>query len=67
MNDKIRTDVEELYLQEMVEEDNAFMCLNDEDESVMDDMMNIKTSLFDDINDDISNTLNGFNANAWLL
>lgn len=67
MNDKIRTDVEELYLQEMVEEDNAFMCLNDEDESVMDDMMNIKTSLFDDINDDISNTLNGFNANDWLL
>ena len=67
MNDKIRTDVEELYLQEMVEEDNAFMCLNDEDESVMDDMMNIKTSLFDDINDGISNTLNGFNANDWLL
>lgn len=67
MNDKIRTDVEELYLQEMVEEDNAFMCLNDEDESIMDDMMNIKTSLFDDINDDISNTLNGFNANDWLL
>lgn len=67
MNDKIRTDVEELYLQEMVEEDNTFMCLNDEDESIMDDMMNIKTSLFDDINDDISNTLNGFNANDWLL
>lgn len=67
MADKIRTDVEELYLQEMVKEDNTFMCLNDEDESIMDDIIDTKSSLFEDINDNnMFNILGGFNDN-WLL
>lgn len=67
MSDKIRTDVEELYLQEMVKEDNTFMCLNDEDESIMDDIIDTKSSLFEDINDNnMFNILGGFNDN-WLL
>ena len=67
MSDKIRTSVEELYLQEMVKEDDAFMCLNDEDESIMDDIVDAKSSLFEDINDNnIFNILGGSNDN-WLL
>lgn len=67
MADKIRTDVEELYLQEMVKEDNTFMCLNDEDESIMDDIVDTKSSLFEDMNDNnIFNILGGYNDN-WLL
>lgn len=67
MADKIRTDVEELYLQEMVKEDNTFMCLNDEDESIMDDIIDTKSSLFEDINDNnMFNILGGYNDN-WLL
>ena len=67
MGDKIRTSVEEFYLQEMVKEDNAFMCLNGEDESIMDDIIDTKSSLFEDINDNnMFNILGGFNDN-WLL
>lgn len=67
MGDKIRTSVEEFYLQEMVKEDNAFMCLNGEDESIMDDIIDTKSSLFEDINDNnIFNILSGYN-NDWLL
>lgn len=67
MGDKIRTSVEEFYLQEMVKEDNAFMCLNGEDESIMDDIIDTKSSLFEDINDNnIFNILSGYNDD-WLL
>lgn len=48
-NEITRTDVENLFLQEMVEEDRAFLFIGECDGSILDDMISdTNTGLFDD-------------------
>lgn len=63
----IRTNVENLFLEEMVTEDQEFLLLNDENEFALDDLSSFKTGLFDDIpqEDSVSDILNDI-EDDWL-
>lgn len=63
----IRTNVENLFLEEMVTEDQEFLLLNDENEFALDDLSSLKTGLFDDIpqEDSVSDILNDI-EDDWL-
>lgn len=63
----IRTNVENLFLEEMVTEDQEFLLLNDENEFALDDLSSLKTGLFDDIpqEDSVSDILND-TEDDWL-